>query len=115
LITALDRIKVGSTRLNPQQSLLLIASTTIYYRGEFEFTVESPDLSNYTEEYKRNYQEYAVKLGIPGARYIASSRAEDPPIGTEYRSKAILGKGGLSERSTWYGIRKPGLHLLLRS
>jgi hypothetical protein len=97
LITALDKIKVGSARLSPRQSVLLMAGTTIHCGGEYEFAVEYPDLSNCAEEHERNYQEYAAKLGVLGAQYMASSRAEDPPIGAEHRSKAILGRGAFGE------------------
>jgi hypothetical protein len=97
LITALDKIKVGSARLEIHQSLLLMAGTSIHCGGEFEFTVEFPDLSNCAEEHERNYQEYAAELGIPDARYLPTPRAEYPPIGAEHRSVAVLGKGAFGE------------------
>ena len=97
LITALDKIKVGSARLKEQQSLLLMAGTNIHCGGEFEFVVEFPDISNCAEEYERNYQEYAAKVGFPDAPYLVSSREDLPPIGAEHRSKAILGKGAFGE------------------
>jgi hypothetical protein len=67
LITALDKIKVGSARLKKKQSLLFMANTRIQCGNEFEFTVESPDISNCAKEHERNYQKYAVKLGFPDA------------------------------------------------
>lgn len=97
LITALDKVKVGSARLKEQQSLLLMAGTSIHCGGEFEFIVEFPDTSDCAEEYERNYQEYAAKVGFPDAPYLLSSREDLPPIGAEHRSKAILGKGAFGE------------------
>ena len=99
LITALDKIKVGSAVLEKQQSLLLMAGTVIKCGGEFEFTVEFPDLSNCAEEHERNYQEYAAKLGFPDAQYLPTPQAEYQPIGVEHRSVAVLGRGPL-ERFT---------------
>ena len=93
LITALSKIKVGSALLKEQQSLLLMADTVIKCGGEFEFGVEFPDISSCAEEYERNYQAYATKVGFPDAPYLESSRENLPPIGAEHRSKAILGKG----------------------
>lgn len=61
LITALNKIKVGSARLKEQQSLLLMSGTSIYCGGESEFTVEFPDLSHCAEEHERNYQKYAAE------------------------------------------------------
>jgi hypothetical protein len=90
-------MKVGSACLKEQESLLLMAGTSIHCEGEFGFEVEFTDLSNCTEEHERNYQEYAAKLGIPGVQYMASSPEEYPPIGAEHRSKAILGKGSFGE------------------
>ena len=97
LITALDEIKVGSAILGKQQSLLIMAGTSIHCGGEFEFAVEFPDLSNYAEEHERNYQAYAAKLGFPDAQYLLTPRAEYPSIGAEHKSVAILGKGGYGE------------------
>ncbi|KAI4288218.1 MAG: hypothetical protein L6R35_002517 [Caloplaca aegaea] len=97
LITALDTIMVGSARLKEKHALLLMAGMSIDCGGVFEFTVEFPDLSNCAEDHERNYQVYAAKLGFPDARYTATSREEDPLIGAEHRSKAILGKGTFGE------------------
>ncbi|KAL8972166.1 MAG: hypothetical protein Q9197_002912 [Variospora fuerteventurae] len=97
LITALHRIMVGSARLNKNHSLLLMVGMSIDCGEVFEFTVEFPDLSNCAEDHERNYQVYAASLGFPDARYTATSREEDPPIGAEHRSKAILGKGTFGE------------------
>lgn len=97
LITALDEIKVGSAVLEKQQSLLIMAGTSIHCGGEFEFVVEFPDLSNCAEEHERNYQAYAAKLGFLDAQYLLTPQAEYPPIGAEHRSVAVLGKGGFGE------------------
>ena len=97
LITALDEIKVGSARLDKQQSLLLMAGTSIHCGGEFEFIVEFPDTRSCADEYERNYHKHAAKVGFPDAPYLISSREELPPIGAEHRSKAILGKGAFGE------------------
>ena len=97
LITALDEIKVGSARLTSQQSLLLMAGTVIHCGGEFEFIVEFPDTSNCAEEYERNYQNYAARVGFPNATYLVTSLEDLPRIGAEHRSKAILGKGTFGE------------------
>ena len=97
LITALDRLKVGTVCLNKQQSLLLMAGMSIHCGGKFEFAVEFPDISNCAEEHERNYQVYAAKVGFPDAPYLVSSREDLPPIGAEHRSKAILGKGAFGE------------------
>lgn len=97
MITALDTIRVGSARLEKQQSLLLMAGTSIHCGGEFEFVVELPDTSNCAEEYERNYQDYTAKVGFPDAPYLVSSLEELPPIGAEHRSQAVLGKGAFGE------------------
>jgi len=97
MITALDEIKVGSARLKKEQSLLLMAGTIIYCGAEFEFIVEFPDTSNCAEEYERNYQKYTAEVGFPDAPYLVSSREDEPPIGAEHRSKAVLGKGAFGE------------------
>lgn len=97
LLTALDTIKIGSARLKDQQSLLLMAGTSIQCGGDFEFIVEFPDTSNCAREYEQNYQKYAAKAGFPNAPYLESSLENLPPIGVEHRSKAILGKGAFGE------------------
>ncbi|KAI4138837.1 MAG: hypothetical protein LQ341_004493 [Variospora aurantia] len=97
LITSLHIIKVGSARLRRNQSLLLMAGMSIHCGLVFEFTVEFPDLSNCAEDHERNYQVYAANLGFPDARYTATSPEEDPPVGAEHRSKAILGRGTFGE------------------
>jgi len=97
MITALDEIRVGSARLKEEHSLLLMAGTSIHCGAEFEFIVEFPDTSDCAEEYERNYQKYAAKVGFPNAIYLVSSLEELPPIGAEHRSKAVLGKGAFGE------------------
>ena len=97
LITAIDKIRIGSVLLGKNESLLLMAGTSIHCGGVFEFTVEFPDLSSCAKEHARNYQEYAAKLGIPDAQYLPTPRSEFPPIGAEHRSLAILGKGAFGE------------------
>ena len=97
LITALTTIIVGCAHLYEQRSLLLMADTIIRCGGEFEFRVEFPDVSSCAEEYERNYQAYATKVGFPDAPYVESSREDLLPIGKEHRSKAILGRGTSGE------------------
>ena len=115
MITALDEIKVGSARLKSQQSLLLMAGTVIHCGGEFEFTVEFPDISNYAEEYKRNCQKYAAGVGFPDATYLASSLEDLPRIGAKHRSKAILGKGTFGEIHKVLNIRDGESFILSKS
>ena len=105
MITTLDEIKVRSARLKSQQSLLLMAGTVIHCGGEFEFTVEFPDISNCAEEYERNYQKYAAGVGFPNATYLASSLEDLSRIGAEHRSKVILGKGTFGEVHKVLNIR----------
>ncbi|KAI4139538.1 MAG: hypothetical protein LQ341_004179, partial [Variospora aurantia] len=97
LITALHTMRIGSASLKDKHGLLLMAGMSIYCGGVFEFTVEFPDLSNCAEDHERNYQVYAANLGYPNAQYTATSREEDPPVGAEHRSKAILGRGTFGE------------------
>ena len=96
-ITAIDMIRLGSILLGKNESLLLMAGTSIHCGKDFEFTVEFPDLSSCATEHARNYQEYAEKLGIPDAQYLPTPRAELSPIGAEHRSMAVLGKGASGE------------------
>ena len=97
LITAIDKIRIGSAVLSKHESLLLMANTSIHCGGVFEFAVEFPDLSNCTEEHKRNYQKYATKVGITDAQYLPTPGCEYPLIGAEHRSLAILGRGAYGE------------------
>ena len=97
LVTALDKIKVGSARLGKHESLLLMAGTSIHCGRKFEFVVEFPNTSNCAEEHEQNYQQYAVKLGFPDPQYLPTPRAEYPPIGAEHRSVAIIGEGSFGE------------------
>jgi hypothetical protein len=93
LITAMDRISIGTAVLKPGHSLLLMTDTKIECGGVFDFIVEFPDCA---EEHEQNYRNYAAKLGIPDAPYMATS-LDGQPIGAEHRSKAILGKGTFGE------------------
>ena len=97
LITAIAKIRIGHAVLGKNESLLLMAGVSIECGGGFEFIVEFPDLRSCAKEHERNYQEYAAKLGIPDAQYMATPLDEDIPIGREHRSKAILGKGAFGE------------------
>ncbi|KAL9026973.1 MAG: hypothetical protein Q9196_004444 [Gyalolechia fulgens] len=96
LITALDRIKVGSTRLQAEQSLLLMFGVTIGCGAKFGigFIVEFPDTSNCADEHERQYQRHASKIGVKDAQYLPTPRAEWPLIGAEHRSIGDLGQGG---------------------
>ena len=105
MITALDEIKVGSARLKSQQSLLLMAGTVIRCGGEYEFTVEFPDISNCAEEYERNYQKYAAGVDFPNATYLASLLKIYHAFDAEHRSKAILGKETFGEVHKVLNIR----------
>ena len=112
VITALDGILVGSVNLKRQQSLLLMAGTSIHCGREFGFTVEFPDTTNCAEEHERNYKQYATDLGFPDAKYLPSSREEYPPIGAEHRSVAILGKGAYGE--VHKALNKAGNHFAIK-
>ena len=70
---------------------------TIYFGKLFEFTVEFPDLSSCVEEHQRNYQKYAEGLGVPNAQYLVTPQEECMSIGVEYKSVAVIGKGGFAE------------------
>ena len=97
LITALDKIKVGSALLRKQQSLLLMAGNTIYCGGKHELIVEFPDISSCVKEHERNFHKYAAKAGFPDAPYLISSQDELADIGAEHKSKAVLGSGNYGE------------------
>ena len=97
LITALHRIRLGSAILKKQQSLVLVAGTSIRCGGNHEFIVEFPDISNCLEEYKRNYQKYTAKVGFPDAPYLISFREDSLQLGLKHKSVAILGKGAFGE------------------
>lgn len=97
LITSLCELRVGRARLKRHASILLNAGISIYCGGEFEFSVEFPDLRHCAEEHRQNYQGYAARLGSASAQYLPSSRDEYPAIGVEHRSVAVLGKGAYGE------------------
>ncbi|MCJ1242374.1 hypothetical protein MMC14_010382 [Varicellaria rhodocarpa] len=103
LITAMETIRIGCTILVKNESLLLMASTSIHCGRRlndyvFEYTVEFPDLSRCTNEHERKYRTYVEELGFPSAPYMATSQDEVlPSIGTNYKSKALLGKGSFGE------------------
>ncbi|KAI9729378.1 MAG: hypothetical protein M1834_006902 [Cirrosporium novae-zelandiae] len=97
LITALDRIRVGSAVLRAQKSLLLMAGTSIHCGEKFQFIVEFPNISTCAKEHQFNYEQYAKRLGFPDAQYMATTREDDPQIGAEHKSSAILGKGAFGE------------------
>ncbi|TAQ90811.1 hypothetical protein B7494_g882 [Chlorociboria aeruginascens] len=97
LITAIDKIRIGLASLKPIQSLLLMARTSIFCAGVFEFSVEFPDLSSCAKQHVQNYQEYAAKLGIFNAQYLPTPRPESLSIGAEHKSLAILGEGAFGQ------------------
>ncbi|KAL9126383.1 MAG: hypothetical protein Q9217_004560 [Psora testacea] len=101
LITAMEPIRIGATNLQEGHSLLLMVGTSIHCGDKshrYEFTVEFPDLTHCgNNQHEHNYRNYAARLGVPDAPYLATLRNEDQPIGSLHRSKALLGKGGFGE------------------
>ena len=98
LIVAMSKIRVGSTTLEKDESLLLMADTVIDCGGRaFQFMVEFPDLSQCAATHERNYEDYVAKFNLQNVLYMATSRERDPPIGYLHRSKAVLGHGTYGE------------------
>ena len=98
LVTAMSKIRVGSTILDNNCSLLVMADTIISCGGKaFEFMVEFPDLSQCANAHKRNYEGYVADFNIQNALYMATSREQDPPIGRLHKSRAVLGHGTYGE------------------
>ena len=97
LVTTLDKMRVGSVILEPNQSLLVMASMLIECGGCFQFLVEFPDFIGCAMEHEKNYFQYAAKLGVSNAQYMPTPSADDALIGHEHLSKAVLGKGTFGE------------------
>jgi hypothetical protein len=98
LIVAMSGMKVGSTVLDKNESLLLMADTIIDCGDRaFQFTVEFPDLSQCAAGHEHNYREYVARFNLQNVLYMATSREQDPPIGHLHRSKAVLGHGTFGE------------------
>ena len=98
LIMAIDKIEIGYSKLEANETLLLMANMVIkILENLYRFEIEFPDLAQCTDEHKRNYRRYVQSIGAPDAPYLPSLRLEDPYIGDMYKSNAVLGRGGFGE------------------
>lgn len=106
LVTAIQELKVGNTRLKNTDSLVLLPNNDIEYRGpEDRYIVEFPDTNQCAEQHKSNYREYVERLGFPNTPYMTTSNNETLAfIGFNYRSKGLLGTGA-------YGSVQKAVHI----
>ncbi|KAL9030608.1 MAG: hypothetical protein Q9196_001289 [Gyalolechia fulgens] len=100
----METIRIGATRLTKDQSLLLMAGTSIHCSNRLDIIVEFPELSRCGDQHEYNYRDYVERLGVPDAPYLTTLRDDDPPIGLLHKSIAILGGGS-------FGVVHKAIHV----